>query len=660
MPIPEEYVLLIADDDAQLCMSIGRYLTGAGFKTVLAYDGAEALELLFKVHPQVAIVDLKMPKLDGLELLATARSRQNTTPFIITTAHPDMESAIAAIHNGAFDYIVKPFHVEVLHQKITKAIETTRLTQENAVLTELVSLHEITGKLTASHNLDELLDSIYTLSLETVRATAGVILMHEKGRSELQPIRPAGVMPVFMQQLQEQGLDSAIARWVVRNRTSILLTDGKVFPDAASAELPLHALDGSVLCVPLEIQKKVQGVILLHRGKEQAAFSFVDLNVLDVLSVQAGIALNNANLYASITQKLDELSLISTYAEQLMGLIEEADVIQCLFKTVMKYFALDVIAFLLIRKRSHELVYWSRTVLAEAQLQSMYSALVRGFNARAHVRINPRRVTMRPLQAPLTDAAALPGNFEFQHLIPLIDELDFGAVSFGAFVRPENETEIVALISSLINQTRIALINSRLYSDMKENYIRTIKALAIAVDAKDTYTHGHSENVMNIAEELAIEMKVDEHLTDVIRNAGLLHDIGKIGVPGTVLNKTGPLTYDEFNGYMKSHSMLGANIVKDVPFLQELYELILYHHEHFSGGGYPEGLKGNKIPLGARIIHVADAFEAMTSDRPYRKSLGTSEAVKRLQEERGAQFDPEVVDAFLCIAMRKGWITAQG
>ena len=102
----------------------------------------------------------------------------------------------------------------------------------------------------------------------------------------------------------------------------------------------------------------------------------------------------------------------------------------------------------------------------------------------------------------------------------------------------------------------------------------------------------------------------------------LLHDIGKISIPATILNKPGPLTYEEFNGTMKMHSELGANIVKDVPFLQVLSELIRYHHEDFDGGGYPKGIKGEEIPLGARILRVADSYEAMTSNRTYRNSLG--------------------------------------
>jgi HD-GYP domain-containing protein (c-di-GMP phosphodiesterase class II) len=154
-------------------------------------------------------------------------------------------------------------------------------------------------------------------------------------------------------------------------------------------------------------------------------------------------------------------------------------------------------------------------------------------------------------------------------------------------------------------------------------------------------------------------MGLDEKGIGIIRDAGLLHDIGKIGIPGYILNKPGPLTYEEFNGIMKTHSTLGANIVKEVPFLYDLHKLILYHHEHYDGEGYPEKLKGEQIPLGARILHVADAFEAMTSNRPYRSSLGKKEAIRRLIENSGKQFDPTVIKAFLRIAEKKGWIDWQ-
>jgi putative nucleotidyltransferase with HDIG domain len=290
------------------------------------------------------------------------------------------------------------------------------------------------------------------------------------------------------------------------------------------------------------------------------------------------------------------------------------------------------------------------------QLEKICRDIAGAVNERAALRIDPRRISIENTNGS-GKAVRRPLTLTFGHIIPLIsEELCFGALYFGAVKSLENEAEMLSLLSGIVNQTRIALTNSKLYGDMKENYIRTIKALAIAVDAKDTYTHGHSENVMNIAAEICAEMGIDDKWVRIIKDASLLHDIGKIGIPGYILNKTGPLTSHEFDGVMKTHSPLGANIVKDVPFLQDLHDLILHHHEHFDGSGYPEGLAGDTIPLGARIIHVADAYEAMTSNRPYRSSLGSTEAVKRLRDGAGSQFDPKIVEAFLSIAKRKGWV----
>jgi uncharacterized domain HDIG len=383
----------------------------------------------------------------------------------------------------------------------------------------------------------------------------------------------------------------------------------------------------------------------------------LDLNLIDMLTAQASIAINNATLISSVKQKLDDLSLISTYSEQLMQLVDENDVLKCLFMTVQKYFPVDMIGILIVQKRNHVFSYWSRAKLTEEEIGRACSEVVGEYNRVALGNVTQKRISFHQLLPSPEPAAKLAAPLQFRHIVPIVGEaFDFGAIYFGAvsdFTRSQGR---LTLLSSLVSQTRIALANSKLYNDMKENYIRTIKALAIAVDAKDTYTHGHSENVMNIAEELSHELELETRQVGNIRDAGLLHDIGKIGVPGYILNKAGTLTYEEFNGIMKTHSSLGANIVKDVPFLQNLYKLILYHHENFDGSGYPEGLRGDHIPIGARIIHVADAFEAMTSNRPYRDSLGKEEAIRRLNESSGKQFDPAIVEAFMRLARRKGWL----
>lgn len=206
------------------------------------------------------------------------------------------------------------------------------------------------------------------------------------------------------------------------------------------------------------------------------------------------------------------------------------------------------------------------------------------------------------------------------------------------------------IINVLASQASIAIENVRLYHNIRDNYLKTIRAFALAVEAKDEYTHGHSENVMKYTVVLAKHLGLPDHELELVKYAGLLHDIGKIGITETILNKTGKLTTQEFEE-IKKHPELGARIIADVPFLKSLVPMVRHHHEFFNGGGYPTGIAGTDIPFGARILSVADAFEAMTSDRPYRKSLSQEVAFDIVRQERGRQFDPQIADAFLEIML---------
>ncbi len=651
----EEHVVLVADDDELLCSAISSYLSKAGFKPVTALDGLQALQLLEHTYPHVIIADLRMPNMDGIQFLEEIKKRKSNIPVIITTGHPDISTAIRAIQNGAFDYIIKPYQFELLNQKINQAIKSNKLARDNVVLSELVSLHEITSKLTSTHNLEDLLDVTFEQCLQTATAESGSIQLYDRECDELVIVREKGIKNDKSRSPLSDLNEWTISKWVFKSGVPILIGDEISVPGAS---VELHRKDiGSAISVPLKVGQEVIGVVNLNRGKDKEHFSAVDLNVIDVLASQAGIAINNAYLYTSINQKLDELSLISTYSEQLMGLVDKTDVIRCLFETVRKNFQIDFIGFLLVQKRNHEFLYWTRGDFEDKLVLEMCSKVIKEYNNNSPSSII-KRASRKALELNQSVPAIMRYPFAFEHIIPVSwEDINFGTIVFAASKELVNPQEKITLFSSLVSQTRIALTNSKLYNDMKENYIRTIKALAIAVDAKDTYTHGHSENVMHIAEELARELNLPEKEVVTVRDAGLLHDIGKIGIPGYILNKPGPLTYEEFNGIMKTHSSLGANIVKDVPFLQDLYKLILHHHEHFNGAGYPEGLKGKEIPVGARILHVADAFEAMTSNRPYRDSLGKKEALKRLAADSGKQFDPEVVDAFMRIARKKGWLS---
>ena len=184
------------------------------------------------------------------------------------------------------------------------------------------------------------------------------------------------------------------------------------------------------------------------------------------------------------------------------------------------------------------------------------------------------------------------------------------------------------------------------YNELEDLFLKLVHVMVNVLDAKSPWTKGHSERVAAYAEKIAMEMLIDTDEIKNIRLAGLLHDIGKIGTYDYLLDKPGKLSKEEFD-IVKKHPDIGANILKEIKQLKDIIPYIKYHHEKLDGKGYPTKLKGKKIPLGARILHVADSFDSMTSNRPYRPAPGIDYALTELNKFKGSQFDHTVVEAFL-------------
>jgi putative nucleotidyltransferase with HDIG domain len=179
-----------------------------------------------------------------------------------------------------------------------------------------------------------------------------------------------------------------------------------------------------------------------------------------------------------------------------------------------------------------------------------------------------------------------------------------------------------------------------------------IEALARAMNARDELTHQHAQRVQRYAGALARETGISDHLMlEAIDVAALLHDVGKLGIPDGVLHKPGPLTQDEYD-QVKQHAIIGADILSAIAFPGPLALIVRHHHENWDGTGYPDGLRGESIPLGARVLAIVDCYDALTSDRPYRRALSQGCAVAMIHERRATMYDPAIADAFLRIVQR--------
>lgn len=257
----------------------------------------------------------------------------------------------------------------------------------------------------------------------------------------------------------------------------------------------------------------------------------------------------------------------------------------------------------------------------------------------------------RSLPNDLRQALRLNVNEEI-FLFPLsVDQEAVGILAVGDEYHPVPETvlkEKIRLAVLIADQAASAVYRARLSNRLEESQFQTVMALAKVMESHDAYISGHSHKVTDLSVRLALQMGCSSADVQSIRWAAMLHDIGKVAIHDDVLNKRGPLTQDEWEE-VRRHPESGADIVRMASNLNFVAAIIQSHHERYDGTGYPNGLHGEMIPFGARILAVADAYSAMTDDRPYRKTFTPREAIQELKRCSGTQFDPRIVDAFVTL-----------
>ena len=396
------------------------------------------------------------------------------------------------------------------------------------------------------------------------------------------------------------------------------------------------------MAVPLVVRGQAIGVLDAESTKA-GAFDEDDLDLLATFAVYAATAIDNAEAYRALEEANAKLHRNVLEIQRMnRDLLEHTRIIN---ETNAK-----------LEHRVNELLTLqeaSRTIASSLDLDETLEAIVT--MTRAIIRSSMSaiklvdeethevRVRVRQCDAGVDDApepAELLG-------IPLrigdrtIGQFEVARAAAGGFTEEERR-----LIETLASQAAVAIENARLFENTQRTYFETIRSLAQALEARDAYTKGHSERVMRYSLRIADAMGIPEADRKLIGHASLLHDIGKIGIADAVLNKPGTLTPEDRRA-IESHPIWGDSIIGPIRFLEKVQTLVRHHHERFDGSGYPDGLRGQAIPLGARVIAVADAFDAMTSTRPYRAARSKQEALVEIKRGAGSQFDPVVVEAFV-------------
>jgi HD-GYP domain-containing protein (c-di-GMP phosphodiesterase class II) len=497
---------------------------------------------------------------------------------------------------------------------------------------------------------DEMLELFMDVVLHVTRSEhASILLVEDDGQTlRFQCVR--GPASELLKPIKVP-LGEGIAGWVAKNGQSALtqdVTKDHRFTGSVAKQVDLEP--AGILCVPLKGRRGLLGVIEVLHTKGRPPFTVDDLWALEGLANQMGVVVENAKLFSGHNEEIRRLEALTSASTVVNSTLDLKELLKLVMELAARTLRAGASSILLKDKESGDLLFDVATGEAAEAVKTI--RVPRGQGIAGHVAESGTSLLVPDASkdARFFRGADEKSRFVTKNLIavPLVARGEtIGVVEvlnrMGEGTFSEGD---VKLLQALAHQSAVAIQNAQLFRDLQESFLATVKALAQAVDAKDSYTAGHSSRVTQYSVLIAKELGLDAETQQRVRLSGLLHDVGKIGIRDSVLSKPGKLTDEEFE-VMKGHPMVGGAILGPVVQLADVIPGVISHHERFDGKGYPRGLKGEEIPLVGRIIGVADAFDAMTSDRVYRPRLSDETALGELKKHSGAQFDSRMVKAFL-------------
>ena len=397
----------------------------------------------------------------------------------------------------------------------------------------------------------------------------------------------------------------------------------------------------TLLLVPLVSGDRDLGFLLLDEGKSRE-FSPDQIDLAVASANQAAVALEKSTLLREMENQVKHMAAIGIVARTLSSYLDPAEQLQILLDMATALARADRGVVMLM-----EDVFGPLKVKASVGRpygEEGEEALTRV--ARWVVDHSEVLHLERGMEDPRFDDVEM--KVEASITAPLlVRDKVIGVMSVATAKPGEHYSKNdVDMFGNFATQAAVSVENTQLYARLQAAHLGTISSLAAVIEARDPYTIGHSARVTQYAVAIAEVMSLPAEDIEEIRLASLLHDVGKIGVPDKILGKTESLTEEEYSA-IKMHPTMSVKIIEPLPHLAKIIPVVYHHHERYDGTGYVEGMAGDKIPLGSRIIAAADAFEAMTSDRPYRQAVSREQAMAALRENAGTQFDPEVVGYFL-------------
>ena len=610
--------LLVVDADCGAAdLAAGVLGKEEGYAVRTAYSGAEALALMRQEPADLILTDMVMPGMDGMQLLANVKELYPDTDVVVMTSFGTIEDAVEALRRGASDFLPKPYRPRDLKQVTATVLRARYAEQAHAFHTQSTAMLELAYLLARTTDVHTLPKQAVELVQRNFVADAVVILTRGTG-DELSVLAHSGAVLAEWgrtERLTEQSL-------VAMAQTKLMLS-----ADSATGDCYAYA--------PLLVAGQVSGVLCIRRDGGPW-FHGKSTELIEVFTAHLALSLESARLYGSASQQVAELEELTQVSCALAADTDGERICAQLLEGAQRLTGAEICAALVEADGLTRTFTLPQLPAASAMLEAITAKLqtVRtGTGAAGAQPAHVRRMISSFLSAPMKTHGR-----------------DCGVVGVFSSREAAFAMDDVRRLTALAAHAAAGLMQARSMARISAMHRETAEMIATLVDASNRYTLGHSRSVRRYAEALARALGLGAEEIRTVADGALLHDIGKLCIPGELLDKPQALSAEEF-AIVASHPTHGANMFKDAPHLQAAVPIVRHHHEHYDGSGYPTGLRAEEIPVGARIVAVADVFDALVTARTYRPALTLDVARSMIAERAGSQFDPEFARVFLSLPL---------
>ncbi len=675
--------ILVVDDQQSNRQFLVKLLGYGGHQLLEAGDGVEALRLAQTERPDLVISDILMPRMDGFEFVRHLRENPATanTPVIFYTAtYHQREARTLAESCGVRYLLTKPSRPEVILRTVSEALggappiplsvsSGDRFQREHtALLTDtlaekvseleatnerLAALIELGQQLTLERNPERLLRRFCEAARKVVAARFAAIGLLSAGGESFEHFLCSG---------QEEGRDESTTpspvadplKQLLSERAPLRLTQPLLDPGSLGlARAP--SFGHSFLGTAVTSSHRVYGVLYMVDRLGADEFGEADESLLVTLAAQFAVAYENARLFSESERQYQRLSALRAIDLTILSSLDRRVAFNAVLDQTSAQLGADAAAILLLNPQTRHLEYAAGRGFRSRGIEQ---SVLRPGDGHAGAALLQRRAVTDPdlgvSETPFARTRLAGEGFRSYICAPLIVRGEpRGVLESFHRTRLTPDADWLNYLEALAGQVAIALDNAELFRGLQQTnaelalaYDATLEGWVHALDLRDKETEGHTRRVTDMTVRLARHMGQDEAALTEIRRGALLHDIGKIGVPDYILLKPGPLTDDEWV-VMRKHPIYAHEMLSGIRYLSRALDIPYCHHEKWDGTGYPRGLKGEQIPLAARIFAVVDVWDALSSDRPYRKAWSRERVRDYIRSLSGTHSDPQVVVAFL-------------